>query len=102
MSKAEHFMLQVDNDAVNTNGTTDEESHSAKSSFPANSSYQSQQNYSLVTGNWKLRGKRKTYAEALKEDFRNGLKETREGVVSDGERNTGIRDNVSYVNKVID
>ena len=36
------------------------------------------------------------------EDVRNGVKETREGVVSDKERNTGIRDNVSYVNKVMD
>ena len=30
------------------------------------------------------------------------MKETRESLVSDKERNTGIRDNVSYVNKVMD
>ena len=57
---------------------------------------------SLVADSWKYRKKRKTYAEALKEDFRNGMKETKEGEVSDGERNIRIRDNVSYVNKVID
>ena len=55
---------------------------------------------SLVADSWKYRKKRKTYAEALKEDFRNGMKETKEGEVSDGERNIRIRDNVSYVNKV--
>ena len=36
--------------------------------------------------------------EALKENFRNGVKETREKVVCDKERNTGIRDNVSCIN----
>ena len=56
----------------------------------------------MVTDNQKQREKRKTYAEALKEDFRNGVKETREGAVSGKESNTGIRDNVSYVNKVMD
>ena len=44
----------------------------------------------------------KTYTEALKKDFKNGMKETREGFVSDKERNTGIPDNVSYVNKVME
>ena len=38
----------------------------------------------------------------MKEDFRNGMKETREGEVSDGERNIRICDNVSYVDKVLD
>ena len=66
------------------------------------SSCQSQTKYNLVTDNPKKREKRKTYAEALKEDFRNGTKQTRKGVVRDKERNTGIRDNVSYVNKVMD
>ena len=37
----------------------------------------------------------------MKKDFRSGIKETREGVVNDGERNTGTCD-ISYVNKVID
>ena len=44
----------------------------------------------------------KTCTEALKKDFKNGMKETREGFVSDKERNTGIPDNVSYVNKVME
>ena len=56
----------------------------------------------MVTGNRKQREKRKTYPEALKEDFRNDMKETRDGVVSDKERNRGIRDNASYINKVKD
>ena len=84
LSKNEHFVLQVGNEEINANGTKEEESHS---------SYQNQQKYSLVTDNRKQREKRKTYAEAVKEDFRNGMKETREGVVSDTERNTGMRDN---------
>ena len=42
LSKTEHFTLQVGNEAINTT----EESHSAKSCFPENSSHQSQQNYS--------------------------------------------------------
>ena len=56
----------------------------------------------MLTDNRKQREKRKTYAEALNEDFRNGMKETREGRVSDKERNTGICDNVTYVNKAVD
>ena len=47
----------------------EEEIHSTKSCFPVNSSHQSQQNYSLATGNRKQTKQRKTYAEALKEDF---------------------------------
>ena len=92
-SKSKHFALQVGNKAINANGTNEEESHS---------SHESQQKYSLVMNNRKQREKQKTYAEALKEDLRNGVKETREVVVSDKERNTGIRDNVAYVNKVMD
>ena len=34
-------MLQVGNEANHKNGTKEEESHSAKSSFPVNRSYQS-------------------------------------------------------------
>ena len=56
----------------------------------------------MVTDNRKQRQKRKTYAEALKEAFRNSMKETREARVSDKERNTGICDNVTYVNKAMD
>ena len=56
----------------------------------------------MVTDNRKQREKRKTYAEALKEAFRNGMKETREARVSGKERNTGICDNVTYVNKAVD
>ena len=56
----------------------------------------------MVTDNRKQREERKTYAEALNEDFRNGIKETREGVVSEKERNTGICDNFPYVSKVMD
>ena len=67
-------MLQVGNEAFNTNGTKEKES---------NSSYKGHQKYSFVTDNRKQRQKRKTYAEALNEDFRNGVKETREMVVSD-------------------
>ena len=91
--KSKHFVLQVGNEVISANGTKEKESHS---------SYQSQQKYSLVTDNRKQREKRKTDAEALKEDFRYDVKETRERVVSDKDRNTGIRDNVSYVNKVMD
>ena len=50
----------------------------------------------MVKDNRKQREKRKTYAEALKEDFRNRMKKSREGRV-----NSGIRDNVSYVNKAM-
>ena len=56
----------------------------------------------MVTDNRKQRQKRKTYAEALTEAFRNSMKETREARVSDKERNTGICDNVTYVNKAMD
>ena len=38
---------------------------------PVNSNYQSQQIYCLVTSNLEQREKRKTCAEAWKEDFRN-------------------------------
>ena len=69
LSKNKHFELQAGNEGINANRTKEEESHS---------SYQNQQNYSLVTDNRKQREKRKTYAEALKEEFRNGMKETRE------------------------
>ena len=93
LPKSKHFVLQVGNEAINVNGKQEKEIHS---------SYQSQTKYSLVTDNRKKREKRKTYAEALKEDFRNGTKQTRKGIVRDKERNTGIRDNVSYVNKVMD
>ena len=72
--KSKHFVLQVGNEAFNTNGTKEKES---------NSSYKGHQKYSFVTDNRKQRQKRKTYAEALNEDFRNGVKETREMVVSD-------------------
>ena len=44
LSKSKHFVLQVGNEAINANLTKEEESHS---------SYQSQQKYSLVTGNRK-------------------------------------------------
>ena len=86
-------MLQISNEAINANGTKEEESYS---------SYQSQQKFSLVTDNRIQRETRKTYAEVLKEDVRNGMKETRERIVSGKERDTGIRDNVFYFNKVMD
>ena len=60
LSKSKHFVLQLGNEATSANGAKEEES---------NSSYQSQQKYSLVTDNWKQKKKRKTYAEALKEHF---------------------------------
>ena len=91
-SKNKHLELQVGNEVINVNRTKEEESHS---------SYQNQQKFSQVTDNRKYRKKRKTYAEALKEDFRNGMKETREERVGDKERNTEIRDNVTYVNKAV-
>ena len=56
----------------------------------------------MVTNNQKQREKTKTYAEALKEDFRNFMKETSEGRVSGKERNTGIGDNVSYINTAME
>ena len=56
----------------------------------------------FVTESWKQRKKWKAYVEALKEVFRNKVKESRENVVSDEERNAGIRKNVSYVNTVMD
>ena len=93
LSKNKHFMLQVDHEAINANGTKEEVSHSNSLS---------QQKYSLVTNNQRQRKKRKTYTEALKEDFRNDKKKNKEGVVSDKERNTGMRDNVYYVNKIMD
>ena len=83
-------MLQVGTETINDNGTKKEKSHR---------SYQSQQKCSLVTDNQKHR---KTYAEALKENTTNGMKENREGVVCDLERKTEIRDYVSYVNIVMD
>ena len=86
-------MLQVRNEAMNKNGSKEKES---------NSSYKCQQKYSFVTDSRKQREKQKTYAEALKEVFGNKVKETREKVVSDKERNAGIRENVSYVNTVMD
>ena len=93
LSKNKHFMLRVDHEAINANGTKEEVSHSNSLS---------QQKYSLVTNNQRQRKKRKTYTEALKEDFRNDKKKNKEGVVSDKERNTGMRDNVYYVNKIMD
>ena len=92
LSKNKHFELQVGNEAISVNRAKEEESHS---------SYHNQQKYRLVTDNRKQMEKRKTYAKALKEDFRNVMKKTREGKASDKERNTGTRDNVSYVNKAV-
>ena len=86
-------MLQVRNETMNVNGSKQEES---------NSSYKGQQKYSFITDNWKQKEKQKTYAEALKEVFGNKVKETREKVVSDKERNAGIHENVSCVNTVMD
>ena len=56
-SKTEQLVIQVVNDSINANGTKEEETHS---------SYQSSQDYSLVTDSRKQREKRKTYAESLK------------------------------------
>ena len=86
-------MLQVRNKAMNEKGTKVKES---------NSSYKVQQKYCFVTDSRKQREKRKTYPEALKEAFGNKVKETREKVVSDKERNAGIRENVSWFNTVMD
>ena len=58
LSKSEHFVLQVRNEAMNENGSKETES---------NSSYKCQQKYSLVTDNRKQREKQKTYAKALKD-----------------------------------
>ena len=58
------------NGAINMNGAKEEESHS---------SYESQQKYSLVMDNRKQKEKLKTYAEALKKDFRNGVKKLGKG-----------------------
>ena len=91
--KGERLMLQVRNEAINENGAKEKES---------NSNYKDQQKYSFVTDSRKQREKRKTFAEALKEVFRNKVKETREKVVSDKERNAGIRENVSCVNTIMD
>ena len=44
-------MLQVRNEAMNENGSKEEES---------NSSYKGQQKYSIITDNWKQREKQKT------------------------------------------
>ena len=86
-------MLQVRSKAMNENGSKEKES---------NSSYKGQQKYSFVMDNRKQREKQRTNAEALKEVFGNKVKETREKVVSDKERNAGIRENVSCVNTVMD
>ena len=86
-------MLQVRSEAMNENGSKEKES---------NSSYKGQQKYSFVMDNRKQREKQRTNAEALKEVFGNKVKETREKVVSDKERNAGIRENVSCVNTVMD
>ena len=51
LSKSEHFMLQVRNEAMNEKGTKEKES---------NSSYKGQQKYCFVTDNLKQREKRKT------------------------------------------
>ena len=56
-SKTEQLVIQVVNDSIKTNGKKEEETHS---------SYQSSQDYSLVTDSRKQREKRKTYAESLK------------------------------------
>ena len=53
-------------ETINDNGTKKDKSHS---------SYQSQQKYSLVTNNQK---QRETYAEALKENTTNGMKQRKE------------------------
>ena len=73
---------------MNENGSKEKES---------NSTYQSQQKYSFVTDNRKQGEKQRTYAKALNEVFGNKLKETREKVVSDKERNAGMCENVSCV-----
>ena len=90
--KGERLMLQVRNEAINENGAKEKES---------NSNYKDQQKYSFVTDSRKQREKRKTFAEALKEVFRNKVKETREKVVSDKERNAGMRENVYCVDTVM-
>ena len=97
MPETKHFILQLGNEVINTNGT-EEESHSVKSCFPANSSHQSQQICSLLNNQNRTK-KRKTYTKASKEEFWNGMKETRKQEVSDEERNIGIH--VSYVDKVM-
>ena len=51
LSKSKHFVLQVGNEAINANGTKEEDSHR---------SYRSQQKYSLVRDNRKQRKKKKT------------------------------------------
>ena len=93
LSKNRQFEVHVGNEAISANRTKEGESHS---------SYQNQQKYSLVTDNQKQREKTKTYAEALKENFRNCMKETSEERVSGKERNTVIGDNVSYINKAME
>ena len=86
-------MLQVRNEAMNEKGTKEKES---------NNSYKGQQKYSFATDNRKKKKKRKTYPEALKEVFGNEVKETREKVVSDKERNAGTRENAFCVDTVMD
>ena len=86
-------MLQVSNEEMNENGAKEKE---------RNNSYKVQHKYNFVRDNWKQRERRKTYVKALKEVFGNKVKETREKVVSDKERNSGIRENDCYVNTVMD